>query len=143
MKADEELFHVRRNLNRNIIVYEARIENDQLTSDDPIHVYWRNLEHNPVTTNELNFIQRKLAYGYHVIEQQADKAVVRLKAYKKRPVTVCRHEGRWVAITTINGQTCILTEIYAHCPTRTSCDYLELHGKRLNGGKSEVERVNN
>jgi len=143
VRADEKLFHVRRNLNRNIIVYDACLNDGKLNVKDPIHVYWKNLEHNPVTTNELNFIQRKLAYGYSIISCQEGKATIKLKAYKERPLRVYCHEGKWVAVTTINGAECILTEIYAHCLSKTSCEYLELHGKRLAGGQKEVEKVLN
>ena len=139
--AQERVFFVSRNLNRNIIVYDVQLKDGALDMDAPLHVYWCNLEKNPVTTNELNFIQRKLAYGYTVEEKGKDEVTVKLKAYKKRPVRICQHNGKWVAVGTINGKKCILTEIYAHCPTKTSCDYMELRGKRLSDGKAEKETV--
>lgn len=139
--AQERLFFVSRNLNKNIIVYDVQLKNGGLDMEKPLHVYWYNLEHNPVTTNELNFIQRKMAYGYTVESKGHDEVMVKLKAYKKRLVKVCKREGKWVGITTINGKECILTEIYAHCPSKTSCDFLELRGKALQGGKAEKEVV--
>jgi hypothetical protein len=139
--AQNRLFFVSRNLNRNIIVYDVQLKNGELDMEKPLHVYWYNQEHNPVTTNELNFIQRKLAYGYTVEDRGENEVMVKLKAYKQRPVKVCKRNGEWVAIATINGKKCILTEIYAHCPTKTSCDYMELHGKALNNGKVEKETV--
>ena len=138
---DERVFFVSRNLNKNIIVYDIQQKDCRLDMKHPLHVYWYNQEFNPVTTNELNYIQRKLAYGYNVVKRGSNEVTVKLKAYKKRLLRVYRHEGRWVGTTTINGQECILTEIYAHCPTKTSCDYMELRGKRLNGGKAEREIV--
>ena len=140
-RADDRLFFVSRNLNRNIIVYDVQLKDGKLNQDHPLHVYWYNQEHNPVTTNELNFIQRKLAYGYTVEARGENEVKVKLKAYKKRLVTVRKHEGRWVGTAAINGHECILTEIYAHCPTRTSCDYMELRGRRLTDGKTEKEVV--
>jgi len=139
--ADDRIFFVSRNLNRNIIVYDVQLKDGKLNRDHPLHVYWYNQEHNPVTTNELNFIQRKLAYGYTVVGQGENEATVKLKAYKKRLLTVRRHDGKWVGTTTINGAPCVLTEIYAHCPTRTSCDYMELRGYRLSDGRAEKEVV--
>lgn len=141
VRADDRVFFVSRNLNRNIIVYDVQLKDGKLNQNNPLHVYWYNQEHNPVTTNELNFIQRKLAYGYSVVGRGDDEVTVKLKAYKKRLLTVRKHAGRWVGITTINGAECVLTEIYAHCPTRTSCDYLELRGRRLSDGKAETEKV--
>ena len=137
----ERLFFVSRNLNRNIIVYNVQLKEGELNLKSPLHVYWYNQEHTPVTTNELNFIQRKLAYGYSVEQTGKDEAVVKLKAYKKRLVKVCKRKGTWVGLATINGHECVLTEIYAHCPTKTSCDYMVLHGKRLSNGAAEKETV--
>ena len=137
----DRVFFVSRNLNRNIIVYDIQQENGQLNLKEPLHVYWYNIEHNPITTNELNFIQRRLAYGYTVVEKGNNEVTVKLKAYKKRLLRVCKRGGQWVGITTINGKECVLTEIYAHCPTKTSCDYMELRGRSVASGKVEKERV--
>ncbi len=139
--AGDRLFYVSRNLNRNIIVYDLRLKNGELDVDEPLHVYWYNQEHNPVTTNELNFIQRKMAYGYSVTSKGNNEVKIKLKAYNKREVKICKQNGKWVALATINGKECILTEIYAHCPSRTSCDYVELRGKALSDGSQTKERV--
>lgn len=139
--AQNRVFFVSRNLNRNIIVYDIQQKNGVLNQKEPLHVYWYNIEHNPITTNELNFIQRRLAYGYTVVEKGNNEVTVKLKAYKKRLLRVCKRGGKWVGITTINGKECVLTEIYAHCPTKTSCDYMELRGVSVASGKVEKETV--
>lgn len=139
--AADRLFYVSRNLNRNIIVYDLRLKNGALDVDEPLHVYWYNQEHNPVTTNELNFIQRKMAYGYSVTKKGDNEVYVKLKAYSKREVRICKHNGKWVALATINGKECVLTEIYAQCPSKTSCDYLELRGKAVTDGSVQKEKV--
>ena len=139
--AGDRMFFVSRNLNRNIIVYDLQLKNGTLDVSSPLHVYWYNQEKNPVTTNELNFVQRKMAYGYTVVKKGTDEVWVRLKAYSKRDVHICKQDGKWVAVATINGERCILTEIYAHCPTKTSCDYLELRGRSLEDGEIQKEKV--
>ncbi len=139
--AADRIFFVSRNLNKNIIVYDVNLKNGKLDTDKPLHPYWYRLEENPITTGELTFIQRKLAYGYSVEEEGNNEAYVRLKAYKKRMVKICKREGKWVGITHINNKECILTEIFAHCPSRTSCDYLILKGKSTADGKEEQEKV--
>ncbi len=139
--AADRLFYVSRNLNRNIIVYDLRLKNGELDLDEPLHVYWYNQEKNPVTTNELNFIQRKMAYGYSVTKKGNDEVNVKLKAYSKREVRIHKHEGKWIARVVINGKDCILTEIYAHCPSKTSCDYIELRGNSLSDGSVQKERI--
>lgn len=139
--ATDRLFYVSRNLNRNIIVYDLRLKNGELDVDEPLHVYWYNQENNPVTTNELNFIQRKMAYGYSVTKKGNNEVSVKLKAYGKREVRICKQNGKWVAIATINGKECVLSEIYAQCPSKTSCDYLELRGKAVSDGSVQKEKV--
>lgn len=139
--AGDRLFFISRNLNKNIIVYDVQQKNGTLDLDDPIHVYWYNQEKNPVTTNELSFIQRKLAYGYSVASKGSNEVYVKLKAYGKRKIHICKQKGEWVALVTINGKECVLTEIYAHCPSRTSCDYVELRGKAVSDGSVQKEKV--
>ena len=142
MDAGNWLFHVSRNLNRNIIVYDVRTKDGHLDKDEPLHVYWYNQENNPVTTNELNFIQRKMAYGYSVSRKgTGDEVWVKLKACSKREVKITRHDGHWVALARIGGVDCILTEIYAHCPSRTSCDYLIIKGHSLTDGQLKEEKI--
>lgn len=139
--AAERIFFVSRNLNKNIIVYDVQLKNGKLDTEKPLHPYWYRLEENPITTGELTFIQRKMAYGYTVEEVKGDEVLVKLKAYGKRLLRICKHNGKWVGITTINNRECILTEIYANCPTRTSCDYMILKGKSVKDGSIEEETV--
>lgn len=139
--AADRLFFVSRNLNKNIIVYDVNLKNGKLDKNKPLHPYWYRLEENPITTGELTFIQRKLAYGYSVEEEGDNEVYVKLKAYKKRMVKICKRDEKWVGITHINNKECILTEIFAHCPSRTSCDYLILKGKSTADGKEEQEKV--
>ncbi len=139
--AGERIFFVSRNLNKNIIVYDVNLKGGKLDTRKPLHPYWLRLEENPPSTGELTLIQRKLAYGYSVEEERDNEAIVKLKAYKKRLLKVCRKDGNWVGITQINGKECILKEIYAHCPSRMSCDYLILKGVRVTDGTEEKETV--
>lgn len=141
MAAGPRLFHISRNLNRNIIVYDLQLAGSSLNTKEPLHVYWYNQESNPVTTNELSYIQRKMAYGYSVVKASATEAVIKMKALDKRTVKICKHGGKWMAIVTINGKECQLTEVYAHCPSKTSCDYIEVRGKSLADGKSVKETI--
>lgn len=139
--AGDRLFFVSRNLNRNIIVYDLQMKDGKPDKKEPLHVYWYNQEKNPVTTNELSFIQRKLAYGYSVISADDNEVKVKLKAHNKREVRICKKDGKWVALTIINGKECVLTEIYAQCPSRTSCDYIELRGNATSDGSVQKEKV--
>lgn len=139
--AGDNVFFISRSLNGNVVNYDIQLTGGKLNTNEPLRVYWNNIADNPVNTKELSLIQRKLAYGYSTESATPTEAVVKLKAYKHRSLHICKHKGKWVAMVTINGKKCILNEIYAHSPSRTSCDYIILKGKTVDGGIDENETV--
>lgn len=140
--AQQKVFHISRSLNGNLVRYDVNLNNGKIDTKEPLYVYWDNVADNPKNTKELSFLQKKMAYGYTVISASANEVVIKLKAYKDRSAKLCKQNGKWVAIITINGKDCQLKEIYAHCPTRTSCDYIDLIGINKEG-KSEKEHIKN
>lgn len=61
------LFYIQRNQNINTVVYEVNLQSAGLINlEKPVHIYWLQYDENRNTTiKELNYIQKKLAYGYH------------------------------------------------------------------------------
>src|ERR1700753_4000546 len=55
------LFYVQRNPNTNTIIYELNNKDGHLDTENPIHVYWIKYA-DKGQLEELNYIQRKLAY---------------------------------------------------------------------------------
>lgn len=136
------LFHITRSLNANIVCYDANVKGGKLDVNKPINVYWLNRCARPGEKSELNMVQRKMAFGYNIVRKGADWAEVRLTAESKRSGRVCRHNGKWVFITTINGQKCIMTEIYAKAKNKFAVEYIELIGTSIKDGLAQKERVN-
>lgn len=127
----DRLFHISKSSNRNIICYDASFDQaGTLDKSKPVHVYWHNNEDRPGAEDELNLIQWKMAYGYKVNKHEGSSAVVSLKAYNKRSVTVCKEGGKWVALVSINGQEAQLKEIHVHTKpgNTTSVEYIILKG---------------
>lgn len=139
--AGTRLFQITRSLNRNIVCYDLNLDNGSINTKNPIHVYWENHEAHPGQTTELSLVQRKLAFGYTTKSAKADEAVVVLTAYPKRNVRVCKQNGKWVAITTINGKECRLTEIYAKAKNAVTVEYIELRGKATADGSTQKETI--
>lgn len=137
----ERLFHIARSLNRNVVCYDVQKAGAGLDTRHPIHVYWINHENHPGRETDISAIERKLAYGYTVKKATAQEATVTLTAYPKRPLRVCRRDGKWMAIITINGHECQLTDIYVKTKTPVTVDYIELHGKNLQGGTPQKETI--
>ncbi len=63
-KKSVELFHIKRNLNSNIVVYAANINTDgSIVSNEPMQAYWiMNAEKGQ--REGLNFMERRMAYGF-------------------------------------------------------------------------------
>lgn len=135
------LFHISRSLNKNIVCYDARVSKGKLDLKNPIHVYWHNNEDRPGVEEELNALQRKLAYGYKVKSAGNNEACVTLTAYNKRVLRVCQRNGKWVVLVGINGQECRLQELYVKTKGPMSVEYVELRGVAVANGKHETERI--
>lgn len=140
----ERLFHISRSVNRNLVCYDAHLGADgRLITGEPINVYWVNRESRPGEKNGLNYFQRKMAYGYKVVDKGDDYSVVTLSAYPDRRLTIQRHDGRYICQVKINGEESILRELYVKASPRNpvSVEYVELRGETLKDGTAVSERV--
>lgn len=141
----QRLFHISRSVNRNWVCYDVNLKGGALDKANPIHVFWHNNTDRPGHENELSLIQRKLAYGYKIISVGNNEATVRLTAYKKRDIRVCRNNGRWIAQVDINGKPARLTEIQVKTKEGNPLNvlYINLVGVTLKGGANVVEKILN
>ena len=137
----QRLFHIARSLNKNIVCYDVNTVNGKLDTKNPIHVYWHNNEDKPGVEEELNALQRRLAYGYKVRSTGNNEANVSLTAYSKRQLRICQQGKTWIAVIKINGQDCRLKELYVKTKGPMSVEYVELRGTPLAGGKQITERI--
>lgn len=143
--ADERMFHISRSVNANWVCYDARLKGGQLDMKDPVHVYWHNNSDRPGCENELSFFQRQMAYGYKVLSRGTNEVEYRLTAYKKRSMKLCKRNGHWVSIVTINGKPCILREIYVKTKDGNpmSVLYINLIGTSTQDGSLQKEKIEN
>lgn len=142
--ADERMFHITRSVNANWVCYDARLKNGALNMDDPVHVYWHNNSDRPGCEDELSFFQRKMAYGYKVLKRSSNEVEYRLTAYKGRSLTLCRRNGHWVSLCTINGKRCVLKEIHVKTKDGNPLKvlYINLIGIAISDGSSQREKIN-
>lgn len=141
--AGDRLFRIDRSLNKNIVVYDVQLKGGGLDTKNPINVYWLRNQTQEGLVKELSMIERKLAFGYKVVSASPTEATVTLTACSKRKIKVTKRSGKWVATVTINGKECILDHIYVKSKGSMAVEYIELHGKTLNGGVLQKERMNN
>ena len=141
----QRLFHISRSVNKNWVCYDVNQKNNVLDIKNPIHVYWHNNTDNPGHENELSFFQRKMAYGYNVINKGKNEVEVKLTAYKKRSMKVRRQNGKWMCVVNINNKQCQLKEIQVKTKEGNPLHvlYINLLGTALSDGSAQKEKIVN
>ncbi|MGZ4037555.1 MAG: DUF4833 domain-containing protein [Bacteroidia bacterium] len=110
------LFYVQRTININTIVYELNLnEQDELDAETPIKAYWINYEKDK-STEPLNYLQRKLAYGleFKLIDEEKKSYCFYFVSYKKRLLYLIRSSvtNKYEVFGYVNNKLVILHKIY-------------------------------
>ncbi|MDR2039315.1 MAG: DUF4833 domain-containing protein [Bacteroidales bacterium] len=142
---EKRLFHVERSLNRNIVCYDINIsESGELNTLEPMTVYWIDREKYPGQSTGLNYIQKKLAFGYEIDLNSENGVTIKLNAIKNRKVYIEKDEfSKYYCKTNINNQLSILNKIYVKVRPSNSLDveYIDLSGINPDNGSSVSERI--
>ena len=85
------LFTIQRTENANELVYEARLTSEGLATKNPIKVYWV-MKAQDGQLEDLNDLEKQMAYGVTVEKATRAEAIFTLKAFKGRKIFV-RREG--------------------------------------------------
>jgi len=110
------LFYVQRSNNVNAIVYEINIGKDgKINREEPVHVYWKRYSSDS-TVAELNYVQRKYAYGIESkeIEGKNGQFILNFVSYDKKKFYLLpdRERNGYQALTMINGKMAILDRVF-------------------------------
>ena len=137
------LFHIARSVNRNLVCYDANMDHGQLNAKAPIKVYWVNREEHPGVTGGLNYIQRKLAYGYKLVKSKTGECRFTLTAYPHRVFSLSHGQGGYECHVEINHQPSVLRSLFvkAHPRNPLKVEYVELRGVSLTTHQAVTERV--
>lgn len=146
-EARANLFHIKRNKNRNEVHYAVRYDEKTCkpVEGDPVYGYWLNLEIGPNAYEPIGRWER-LAYG---IESQAVKGndmVVQLKAFPDRAIKLIFNAAGGCKITPfllINGIESQLKFIYVFAEEgliKPTVKYVDITG--VKGGAAVSERIN-
>ena len=108
------LFYLQRTPNKNTIMCELNYNSGKLDDDDPVHVYWlRYTEQGQ--KQELNFIQRKFAYGMKSRKLAENRYEIYFVSYKKFKMLLAPGaDKKYHVFANINNKESILTKIYLH-----------------------------
>ena len=141
--ASERLFHIERNKNANIVVYDAQVLPDSnLTEDDPVVVYWLKLAEGGHRKGLKN-IEKKMAYGFKVESREGNRLVIKMKADVGRDLVVDVHEGTYRAFMEIDGRQALLEKIFIQAEETLmlpKVEYLELFGVDVETGEEIYEK---
>ncbi len=145
-KLNQRLFVIERNMNKNTVCYDASILQDgTLNTENPIDAYWMDYATDG-KRSELNYIQRRMAYGFRFEKTALGNIYVTLKAFNKRKILVSVDDkGNPHALIKINGIDANLTKIFVTAKPKmyTTVEYIELYGNDIKTGKTLYEKITN
>jgi len=141
----ERLFYVQRTPNSNTILYDLNLNSDgKLNTEQPVKVYW--IKYNERgQREELNYIQRKFAYGLNAKELNNGSYDIRFVSYKKFPLTLMKGEdGKYHIFASIAKKQVILNRIFVKIEGGSfwipNVLYVEVKGTDPETGKEIVDR---
>ncbi|OOQ59981.1 DUF4833 domain-containing protein [Mucilaginibacter pedocola] len=139
------LFYLQRTSNTATVMYELNIDSDgKLNEEEPMHVYWiRYNEHGQKA--ELNYIQRKFAYGLVQKQLGEDKYDIRFVSYKKFPMTLMKAaDGKYRIFATVAQKQMALQKVFIKIEGGSfwlpNIVYVEMKGTDPATGKDITER---
>ena len=139
------LFYVQRSSNANTIVYELNLgSNGQPDADEPVHPYWIRYTEGG-KKEDLNYIQRKFAYGVNAKALGNGKYDIRFVSYKKFPLTLMKGaDGKYHIFATISQRQFIVNRIFVKIEGGSfwvpNVRYVEFKGTDPATGKEVTER---
>jgi Domain of unknown function (DUF4833) len=114
---DSLLFYIQRNQNLNAVIYEVNHDHAGLINlNQPINIHWLKYDADQqVVQQELNYMQKKLAYGYHHEVISNELLVFRFVSYDKMKFYIAKNNvGRYRVFFSWQGQNVELISIYIH-----------------------------
>ncbi|MBD1391720.1 DUF4833 domain-containing protein [Mucilaginibacter glaciei] len=140
------LFYVQRSSNINTLIYDLNIDKKtgRPDEDSPVHPYWIRYNERG-QKEELNYIQRKFAYGLTSKAVGNDKYDIRFVSYKKFPLTLMKaSDGKYRIFATVNQKQMMLNYVFIKIEGGSfwlpNVVYVELKGTDPVSGKEITER---
>jgi uncharacterized protein DUF4833 len=139
------LFYVQRTPNTNTIVYDVNMDaGGKPDPDEPVKVYWMKFAERG-QKEDLNFIQRRFAYGLNATALGNDSYDIRFVSYKKFKLTLMKApDGKYHIFASISQKQAILNRIFIKIDGGSfwipNVLYVQVNGTDPVTGKEMVER---
>lgn len=140
------LFYIQRTPNINTLIYDLNIDKKtgKPDTETPVHAYW--IRYNEKgQKEELNYIQRKFAYGLTTKPLGDDRYDIRFVSYKKFPLTLMKGaDGKYHIFASIAKKQTMLNYVFIKIEGGSfwlpNVIYVELRGTDPATGKEITER---
>lgn len=142
---ESRLFYVQRTPNTNTIVYDVNLAaNGMPDSENPVKAYWIRYA-DKGQKEDLNYIQRKFAYGLTAKPLNNGNYDIRFVSYKKFPLTLMKaSDGKYHIFAFISQKQIILNSVFVKIEGGSfwfpNVLYIEVTGTDPQTGKEMVER---
>ncbi|QRR03897.1 DUF4833 domain-containing protein [Dyadobacter sandarakinus] len=140
------LFYIQRDPNTNTICYQLNTDTEgHLSERSPVNTFWIKYEEGGVR-KELNYLQRKFAYGINVKSTGKSTYELRSVAYSKLPLSLRKdRNNEYHVYASIDKRECILSRVFIRIDGGTFWSpnvlYIELTGTDALTGKTVVQRI--
>lgn len=142
-----QLFYLQRDPNINTIICELNVDqNGVVDRKDPILVYWLRYGENG-EKKDLNFIQRKFAYGIQTKEIGKDQYELRFVSHKKIPMylVISPEDNKYHVYVTVNNKKIQLERVFLRIEGGSfwvpNVKYVELKGVNTENDTPITERI--
>lgn len=141
-----QLFYLQRDPDDNTVIYQLNTVDGVVDPDKPVNVYWIRYAEGG-TRQELNFLQRTMAYGISHRSLGDGAYELRLAAYKDHPLRLayCEKSRTHKAYTTIDNRNAVLERIFVRIEGGSMLSpnilYFELTGRDTTTQARVSERV--
>ncbi|MBB2150357.1 DUF4833 domain-containing protein [Pedobacter gandavensis] len=142
-----QMFYLQRDPNTNTIIYELNVNaNGEVNRAEPMLVYWLRYDDNG-EKKDLNYIQRKFAYGIQTKEIGKDQYEIRFVSHKKIPMYLMpsKEDQKFHVYVTVNNKRIELSKIFVRIEGGSfwlpNVKYVELTGINTATNTPVVERI--
>jgi hypothetical protein len=140
----ERLFYLQRSLNHNTVVYDAVFTPEKdLADENPIKIYWITYEKGGII-EELNYEQKKLAYGVTITKITKNHYEFTLVAYKKLKFNLELDSLKKPLVTLeINSKKMKINRIFIQSKgfLKPKVKYIEFYGTDLTSNEPVYEKL--
>jgi hypothetical protein len=140
------LFYIQRDPNTNTIVYELNKDGQGRVSEkNPVNTFWIRYPEGG-GRKDLNYLQRKFAYGINSKSIGNGEFELRSVAYSKLPLYLRRDvKNKYHVYADIGSRKCILSRVFIRIDGGTfwspNVVYIELKGVEIATGKTITQRI--